>query len=163
MCSMSVLHNSPKEYLLFCGTAVGSEGHSGRHRADLYDIVVNGELQTFKPDQFTPRVLEPGDMSYLPQRTTNGSHLAPECWLLEYARGNIPSMFPFALGDTVFSTQDLTDLRKTMVHSGKLMLSEAKLALRRRLGKGADEPRLDLIRDPLEHGARPADRDPSFN
>lgn len=163
MCSMSVLHNSPKEYLLFCGTAVGSEGHSGRHRADLYDIVVNGELQTFKPDQFTPRVLEPGDMSYLPQRTTNGSHLAPECWLLEYARGNIPSMFPFALGDTVFSTQDLTDLRKTMVHSGKLMLSEAKLALRRRLGKGAEEPRLDLIRDPLEGAARPADRDPSFN
>ena len=27
MCSMSVLHTSPREYLLFCGTAVGSEGH----------------------------------------------------------------------------------------------------------------------------------------
>lgn len=163
MCSMSVLHNSPKEYLLFCGTAVGSEGHSGRHRADLYDIVINGELKTFKPDQFTPRVLLPGDISYLPRRTTNGSHLAPECWLLEYARGNIPSMFPFALGDTVFSTQDLTDLGKTMMHATKLMAAEARLALRRRFGKGAPGPRRELIRDPQDGALRSVDRDPSFN
>ena len=160
---MSVLHTSLTEYLLFCGTAVGSEGHSGRHRADLYDIVIHGELKTFKPDQFTPRVLRPGDISYLPRRTTNGSHLAPECWLLEYARGNIPSMFPFALGDTVFSTQDLTDLGKTMMHATKLMASEARLALRRRFGKGAPGPRRELIRDPREGAAPSVDRDPSFN
>jgi C-8 sterol isomerase len=102
MCSMNVLHTSPKEYLLFCGTAVGSEGHSGRHRAELFDIVINGELQTFKPDQFEATTLVPGDMSELPRRTTNGSHLGKECWLLEYARGNIMSLFPFALGDTIF-------------------------------------------------------------
>jgi C-8 sterol isomerase len=164
MCSMSVLHNSPKEYLLFCGTAVGSEGHSGRHRAELYDIVIHGELRTFKPDQFRPVVLEPGDMSSLPRKTTNGSHLSPECWLLEYGRGNIPSMFPFALGDTVFSTQDLTDLRKTMAHSAKLMLSEARLALRRRFGNaGPERPRLELIREPQTARLGSADRDPSFN
>ena len=87
MCSMNVLHTSPKEYLLFCGTAVGSEGHSGRHRAELFDIVINGELQTFRPDQFKANTLVPGDMSQLPRRTTNGSHLGKECWLLEYARG----------------------------------------------------------------------------
>ncbi|MEM8606020.1 MAG: ERG2 family protein [Myxococcota bacterium] len=164
MCSMSVLHTSPKEYLLFCGTAVGSEGHSGRHRAELYDIVINGQLQTFKPDEFAPRVLHPGDVSHLSRLTTNGSHLSRECWLLEYARGNIPSMFPFALGDTVFSTQDLTDLAKTMAHSTRLMLSEAKLAIRARLGRGeAPGPRLDLIEDPAPTPRKPASDDSSLN
>ncbi|MEM7433681.1 MAG: hypothetical protein AAF436_00920 [Myxococcota bacterium] len=164
MCSMSVLHTSPKEYLLFCGTAVGSEGHSGRHRAELYDIVINGELQTFKPDQFAPRTLQPGEVSHLPRLTTNGSHLSRECWLLEYARGNIMSMFPFALGDTVFSTQDLTDLGKTMVHSTKLMLSEAKLAVRSRFGRGSlPAPRLDLITDPAPAAPKPSSDDTSLN
>jgi len=164
MCSMSVLHTSPKEYLLFCGTAVGSDGHSGRHRADLYDIVIHGGLKTFKTDQFRPTVLEPGDMSYLPRKTTNGSHLSPECWLLEYARGNIPSMFPFALGDTIFSTQDLTDLGKTMAHSTRLMVSEAKLALKRRFGRVPPlRPRREVILEPRSAGAAPAESDPSFN
>ena len=149
MCSMRVLHTSTKEYLLFCGSAVGTEGHSGRHRAELYDIVVNGELQTFKPDQFSPTTWAPGDVSYLARRNTNGSHLGKECWLLEYGRGNILSLFPFALGDTLFSTQDTTDLRKTMVHSTKCMLSEAKITLRQKLGRqAATAPRLDLIREP---------------
>lgn len=162
MCSMSVLHTSPKEYLVFCGTAVGSEGHSGRHRADLFDIVVHGELQTFKPNQFKATTLVPGDMSYLPRLTTNGSHLKKECWLLEYGRGNILSVFPFALGDTIFSTQDLTDLRKTMMHSTKLMWSEAKIALRQKLrGEAPASPRLDLITDPAGEGkafVKPSER-----
>jgi len=164
MCSMNVLHTSPKEYLLFCGTAVGSEGHSGRHRAELYDIVINGKLQTFKPDQFEPTMLVPGDMSYLPRRTTNGSHLGKECWLLEYARGNILSLFPFALGDTIFSTQDLTDVRKTVAHSTKLMWSEAKIALQRRLRREAPAaPRLDLITDRSRESAEYAKFVPDSN
>jgi len=148
MCSMRVLHTSLNEYLLFCGTAVGTEGHSGRHRADLYDIVIHGDLQTFKPDQFQPTTWKPSEMSYLTKGTTNGSHLGKECWLLEYGRGNIPSLFPFALGDTVFSTQDLTDLRKMMRCSTKMIWSEAKLALGRKLGRQRNAPRLDLIGEP---------------
>lgn len=148
MCSMSVLHTSLTEYMVFCGTAVGSEGHSGRHRADLYDVVIHGDLQTFKPDQFQPTTLQPGEMSYLPKGTTNGSHLGKECWLLEYGRGNILSLFPFALGDSIFSTQDLTDVRKTMSYSTRMMWSEAKLALQRRFGRQSAEPRLDLIGEP---------------
>ena len=156
MCSMRVLHVTPKEYLLFCGTAVGSEGHSGRHRAELWDIVIAGELRTFKPDQFRPVTFQPGDCSHLPRGSTNASALGPECWLLEYARGNVPSMFPFALGDTVFSTQDLTDLRNMMVCSTKLMLAEAKLAIKRRLaGESRPAPRLDLIRDKESRDAAP--------
>lgn len=164
MCSMSVLHNSPREYLLFCGTAVGSEGHSGRHRAELFDIVVHGELQTFKPDQFKATTLNPGDVSHLPRLTTNGSHLKKDCWLLEYARGNIFSMFPFALGDTIFSTQDLNDVRKMMARSTKLMWSEAKLTLRQRLRReAAPAPRLELIAGAARSSVRAADKGSGLN
>ena len=146
MCSMQVLHVTPWEYLIFCGTAIGSEGHSGRHRSDLWDIVVHGELQTFTPDQWRPITHLPGDSSHLPRGSTNASALGPECWLMEYARGNVPSMFPFALGDTIFSTQDVTDLRNLMTCSTKLMLSEARLALKRRLAREAPPaPRRELI------------------
>lgn len=148
MCSMNTLHVSPTEYMVFCGTAVGTEGHSGRHRAELFDIVVNGELQTFAPDEFEATALGAGDMAHLPRRTSNGSHLGKECWLLEYGRGSILSLFPFALGDTIFSTQDLTDLRKTMADSTRLMWSEAKIAVRRKLRRESrSAPRLDLIRE----------------
>jgi len=156
MCSMSVLHTSPKEYLLFCGSAVGTEGHSGRHRAELFDIVIHGELRTFRPDEFTSTTFRPGDVSHLPRGATNGSHLGEACWLLEYARGNVLSMFPFALGDTVFSTQDLTDLAKTIGQSSRLMWSEAKLALAGRFGRSRSEPRRELIEQPATiHSAEP--------
>jgi C-8 sterol isomerase len=154
MCSMNTLHVSPKEYMVFCGTAVGTEGHSGRHRAELFDIIINGELQTFQPDQFEATTRGAGDMAHLPRRATNGSHLGKECWLLEYGRGNILSLFPFALGDTIFSTHDLTDLRKTMADSTKLMWREARIALRRRLrSEGPSAPRLDLITEPTRESA----------
>src|SRR6188474_1081295 len=48
MCSISALHVSHDEYLLFCGSAIGSEGHSGRHRAEIYDVVMAGELWTYQ-------------------------------------------------------------------------------------------------------------------
>jgi len=103
-------------------------------------------------------------MSYLPRRRTNGSHLGKECWLLEYARGNILSLFPFALGDTIFSTQDLTDVRKTVAHSTKLMWSEAKIALQRRLRREAPAaPRLDLITDRSRESAEYAKFVPDSN
>ena len=37
-----------------------------------------------------------------------------ECWALEYARGNIPSMMPFGLFDIFFSTLDLQTLLDTV-------------------------------------------------
>ncbi len=35
-------------------------------------------------------------------------------YILEYARGPIPTMLPFGLADTVFSTLDLTSLFRTI-------------------------------------------------
>jgi C-8 sterol isomerase len=50
-----------------------------------------------------------------------------ECWALEYARGNIPSMMPFGLFDTFFSTLDVVTLGQTVMTSAKAMLQNAVL------------------------------------
>lgn len=127
MCTISPLHVSLNEYLLFCGTAVGSEGHSGRHRADIYDVVMSGELWTYQPGSFERHQYKAGDLACLRRGTANGSKLKAGVWLLEYARGNVPSLFPFALGDTLFSTLDTKDLVGQLGISNKLMFKEAKL------------------------------------
>jgi C-8 sterol isomerase len=136
MCAISPLHVSLNEYVLFCGTAIGSEGHSGRHRADMFDVVMDGELWTYGAGSFDRHTHRPGDLACLQRGSSNGSRLRPGTWLLEYARGNVPSLFPFALGDTLFSTLDLTDLRQQLGVSTKLMAKEALAWLKqRRLGR----------------------------
>jgi C-8 sterol isomerase len=136
MCSINPLHVSPTEYLLFCGTAIGSEGHSGRHRADMYELVMSGELWTFEAGSHDRKVHRPGDLVLLPRGTANASKLRPGLWMLEYARGNIPSLFPFALADTMFSTLDFADLGRQLSMSTKLMCKELLVRLReRRLGR----------------------------
>jgi C-8 sterol isomerase len=130
MCTINPLHVSLNEYVLFCGTPIGTEGHSGRHRADMYDIVMAGELWTYQPGTHERKVHRPGDLACLPRGAANGSKLRPGVWLLEYARGNVASLFPFALGDTLFSTLDATDLRQQLTTSTKLMLTEGLTRLK---------------------------------
>lgn len=146
MCSISPLHVSHNEYLLFCGTAIGSEGHSGRHRAEIYDVVMGGELWTYETGVHDRRIHKPGDLACLERGRSNGSKLRPGTWLLEYARGNIPSLFPFALGDTVFSTLDVTDLKAQLKVSTKLMLKEARLWLNERRAGQPFQPNLSVLR-----------------
>jgi C-8 sterol isomerase len=145
MCAINPLHVSLNEYLLFCGSAIGSEGHSGRHRADMFDVVLSGELWTYRAGSFEREVHRPGDLAHLPRGTSNGSKLQPGAWLLEYARGNIPSLFPFALGDTLFSTLDTTDLLQQLGVSARLMAKEALLYLDERKRGQAFRPNLEAL------------------
>jgi hypothetical protein len=136
MCTISPLHVSPNEYLLFCGTAIGSEGHSGRHRADMYELVLSGELWTYEAGSLDRKVHRPGDLVKLTRGSANGSKLRPGLWMLEYARGNVASLFPFALADTLFSTLDFADLRGQLSVSTKLLCKELLVRFReRRLGR----------------------------
>jgi hypothetical protein len=132
MSTISPLHVSPSEYLLFCGTPIGSEGHSGRHRADLYELVLTGELWTYEAGSLERKVHRPGDMAVLQRGSANGSKLRPGLWMLEYARGPVASLFPYALADTVFSTLDFEDLKNTLWMSSKLMAKELLVRLRER-------------------------------
>ena len=153
MRSISPLHVSAHEYLLFCGTAIGSEGHSGRHRADMYELVMAGELWTYEAGSFERSIHRPGDVAVLRRSGANGSKLRPGLWMLEYARGNVASLFPFALSDTVFSTLDYRELGRQLSTTTKLMLKEAFVRFReRRLGQPFI-PNLSVL-GPKERGAK---------
>jgi C-8 sterol isomerase len=152
MCSICPLHVSLNEYVLFCGTAIGSEGHSGRHRATIYDAVMSGELWTYQAGGFDRHVHRPGDLARLDPGTANGSKLRPGAWLLEYARGNVASLFPFALGDTLFSTLDLTDLTQQMGVSSKLMLREGISRVKEWRSGRRFAPNLQALRAPAPPG-----------
>jgi C-8 sterol isomerase len=145
MCAISPLHVSPTEYLLFCGSAIGSEGHSGRHRADLYELVMAGELWTYEAGSLERKVHRPGDLVTLRSGSANGSKLRPGVWMLEYARGNVPSLFPYALADTIFSTLDFEDLKNQLLMSTKLMAKELLVRLRERRLSSPFVPNLSAL------------------
>ena len=145
MTAIHPLHVSHNEYLLFCGTAIGTEGHSGRHRADMFDMIMAGELWTYKTGSFEREVHRAGDLAQLPRGRSNGSKLQPGLWMLEYARGNIPSIFPFSLADTMFSTLDTRSLFTQLAVSSRLMLKEALVCLDERKRGVTFKPKLESL------------------
>lgn len=123
MGSMTVLHCSFSEYLIIFGTPIGTEGHSGRHLADDFFHIIYGE-QWAAPSGVKPReVYKAGDQHFLPRMEAKQYRMDDECWALEYARGNIPSMMIFGFFDGLFSTVDLLTLGKTIKESAGSMIS----------------------------------------
>lgn len=125
MGQMTFLHVSLREYLILFGTPIGTEGHSGRYSADVYDILIDGEMWGYVEGDTERSVIRPGEMHHLEGRAAKGYRIPDHAWMLEYARGSIASMIPFGIADTVFSTLDLSVLGRTLSGVGSLMLRNA--------------------------------------
>eukprot|EP00160_Parvularia_atlantis_P014088 Unigene3297_Nuclearia_a/m.10117 Unigene3297_Nuclearia_a/g.10117 ORF Unigene3297_Nuclearia_a/g.10117 Unigene3297_Nuclearia_a/m.10117 type:complete len:131 (+) Unigene3297_Nuclearia_a:129-521(+) len=124
MGAMKILHCSLSEYIIIFGSPTGTEGHSGRHLADDYFHILYGEQHAAAPGKLLPEIYRPGDLHLMRRGVAKQYKMPGATWALEYARGDIVSMFPFGLADSVLSTIDPITILQTIYYSASLMLHE---------------------------------------
>lgn len=110
------------EYLIIYGSAVGTEGHSGRHTADDYFHILTGEEWAYKAGGYEPEIYPAGSVHHLRRGDVKGYKIPEHCWALEYARGWIPPMMFFGFGDAVTSTIDFPTMWRTTIITGREMM-----------------------------------------
>ncbi len=115
MLEMKLLHASTKEYIMFWGTPIGSEGHTGRHLAEFYDTVLDGEAWYYSEGQFARDVYTRGDHIFVGKGQSAGMHYPDHVWMIEYARGLLPTLLPFGLADALTSTHYFKTAIQTVV------------------------------------------------
>ncbi|KAE9994052.1 hypothetical protein Vi05172_g5820 [Venturia inaequalis] len=122
MGTMYVIHASITEYLILFGTPLGTEGHTGRHTADDYFHILEGEQWASAANSLVMERYPKGSMHHLKRGTVKQYKMHEGCWALELAQGWIPGMLPFGFADSMFSTLDFGTLYTTVKVSAREMI-----------------------------------------
>jgi len=107
---------------MYLGTAIGTEGHTGRHTADDYFHILAGTQLAYTPGSYEPEVYPQGSVHHLHRGTVKQYKMDEACFALEYARGWIPPMLGFGYADTFTSTLDFPTLWRTTWVTGREMI-----------------------------------------
>lgn len=127
MGQMTLLYASLNEYILFFGTPIGTGGHSGRYATEVHDFMIAGEMWCYIEGELERGEYFPGDAAYLGPSQAKGYCAKEDSWMMEYARGPIPTMLPFGLADTLASTLDVRTLGRTLVDYGKFVARDLRV------------------------------------
>ncbi len=120
MGQLTLMHASLSEYIILFGSAIGTEGHSGRYAAEVHDFMIAGDMWCYLEGETEKTVYRPGDWAVLGSGKTKAYRLPDAAWMLEYARGPIPAMLPFGLADAFLSTLDYSAIARTVLTYGGL-------------------------------------------
>jgi len=124
VCNLALVYASPNEYVAFFGTPIGSTGFSGYYtQADVWDCMVAGQMYTFDPGQFEKSVYNAGDTAYLKAGSRRVFRYVDSCWMIDYARGNISSMFPYGIiNPAAYNTLDTLSASEQVANYAELVI-----------------------------------------
>lgn len=89
--SYVLLYASLSEYVLFFGTGVDTVGHSGRYWAEIQDTILSGHFRQWPEGGTQFFEFGPGETVYHPAWLATAVQWRHGTWMVEYARGVIPS------------------------------------------------------------------------
>jgi C-8 sterol isomerase len=104
---------TPSEYVMICGTSVGSSGHSGRHPVAFWDTILSGEARYMHEGELERRSYAAGARVFVDRWQSATIDFPDHCWMLEYARGALAALLPFGLANTLFNTLDFASAWRT--------------------------------------------------
>ena len=118
---LQILYCSPQEYLIFFGSTIGTEGHSGRYDMDVHDFMLTGEMWTALQGELERNTYRPGDAAFLPKGRAKAYKIPEYGYMLEYGRGNVAKAFgQGVLAPAFFLNQDFSSMKTQLMDCGRM-------------------------------------------